>query len=73
MRSRAYDKNEVVHLTPWKGALLPSCCVEAEADETQAMPILSPMFLPADVPLTCVKCIAIETQLRESEEAEDEE
>lgn len=70
MRSRAYDKNEVVHLTPWKGATIPSCCVDGVNDEVL---FLSPMFLPNDVPLTCVKCIAIEVRLKQEAEAEAED
>lgn len=73
MRSRAYDKNEVIHMTPWKGAQLPVCFVADESDESKEVPILSPMFLAADVPLSCVKCIAIEVELRASDAQEDEE
>jgi hypothetical protein len=72
MRSRAYDLTEIVHLTPYKGAQLPSCFVADESDETKEMPLLSPMFLPSDTPVTCVKCISIEAQLRADDEETDE-
>ncbi len=63
MNSRAYDANGVVHLTPYKGAPLPSCFVAEEADEAQEPTRTSPMFLPRDTPITCVRCLMIEVEM----------
>lgn len=70
MRSRAYDENGVVHLTEFKGSQMPSC---TPLDVIEESPIvLSPMFLPADVPLSCVKCIAIEAEHKQETEDDDD-
>lgn len=63
MLSRAYDANGVVHLTPYKGSLLPSCFAADEADENQEATHTSPMFLPRDTPITCVRCLMIEAEV----------
>lgn len=74
MSYRAYDFNQVVHLTPYKGASLPLCFAADEADHTQEAPLMSPMFLSVDTPLSCVKCIAIEaSSANEANEANEDD
>ena len=68
MQSKAYDQSGIVHMTPHKGALLPSCFQASIADETQEVRHVSAMFLPKETPITCVQCLIIETGIRPEDE-----
>ncbi len=71
MKSRAYDMAGVVHMTDFKGAPFASCF---DGDSTvEDAPAVSRVFLPRQEPLTCVKCIALESTMKPVENDDDDE
>lgn len=74
MKARAYDQNLVVHLADYKGAVFPSCVPLMDALEIEGLhtggPMLSPMFLPKETPLSCMRCIALEVETAAANKAD---
>ena len=59
MNHRAYDKNLVVHLTHVKGGVIPVCepLPSSQEDGDAELNTVSPMALPRDTPVTCMRCL----------------
>ncbi len=75
MNSKAYDKDGVVHMTPHKGAALPSCHVEPTV-ETEEVPMpnyVSMIFLSREEPITCMRCQMLEAEANNVQPDDDED
>lgn len=56
---RAFDEGLIVHLVRFKGELTPAC---AEIHEESTGIIVSPVWLPSETPVTCMRCIEWEAR-----------
>ena len=71
MKSRAYDRDLVVHITAYKGSMT-SLCADAMDPEQDRVPTVTPMFLPQTTPVTCMQCMQIEETKDDAPEPNDD-